>query len=65
MIPLEELNAMASTDFIAALGSVFEHSPWVPERVFGLRPFASGIDLHRAMCAAVLQAGPDLRYPGG
>ena len=61
MIPLEELNAMASTDFIAALGSVFEHSPWVPERVFGLRPFASGIDLHRAMCAAVLQAGPDLQ----
>lgn len=61
MIPLEELNAMPPTDFVATLGSIFEHSPWVPERVSGLRPFASGVDLHRAMCAAVLQAGPELQ----
>jgi N-carbamoyl-L-amino-acid hydrolase len=61
MIPLEELNAMPQADFVAALASVFEHSPWVPERVYGLRPFASGIHLHRAMCAAVLQAGRDLQ----
>jgi allantoate deiminase/N-carbamoyl-L-amino-acid hydrolase len=58
MIALHELNGLPPVDFVAALGSVFEHSPWVPERVAGLRPFASGMDLHRAMCAAVMQADP-------
>jgi allantoate deiminase/N-carbamoyl-L-amino-acid hydrolase len=56
MIALERLNAISAQDFIAALASIFEHSPWVPERVAALRPFASGIALHKAMSAAVLQA---------
>jgi beta-ureidopropionase / N-carbamoyl-L-amino-acid hydrolase len=61
MISLDELNRLPPADFIVALGSLFEHSPWVPERVAVLRPFASGIDLHRAMCAAVMQAGADMQ----
>jgi len=61
MIALDELNAMPPTDFVAALGSVFEHSPWVPERISSLRPFASGLDLHRAMCDAVSRAGAELQ----
>jgi allantoate deiminase/N-carbamoyl-L-amino-acid hydrolase len=61
MIPLEKLNTLPPTEFVAVLGTVFEHSPWVAQRVYGLRPFASGVDLHRAMCAAVLQAGPELQ----
>ena len=56
MIALEELNALSPRDFVAALGSVFEHSPWVPERVAGSRPYRSGIALHEAMCDAVMQA---------
>ena len=56
MIALAQLNAMPAADFTAALGSIFEHSPWVAERVALLRPFASRLDLHAAMCAAVERA---------
>jgi N-carbamoyl-L-amino-acid hydrolase len=56
MIALERLNSISAPDFVAALGSIFEHSPWVPERVAALRPFASVIALHKAMSAAVLEA---------
>ncbi len=61
MINLGELNALPQLDFVAALGSVFEHSPWVPERVAGSRPFSSGIALHEAMCGAVVQADESLQ----
>jgi beta-ureidopropionase / N-carbamoyl-L-amino-acid hydrolase len=56
VITLERLNSASTRDFVAALDSIFEHSPWVPERVAALRPFASGIALHKAMCAEVLKA---------
>ena len=56
MIALERLNSIPAQDFVAALASIFEHSPWVPERVAALRPFASVIALHQAMSATVLQA---------
>ena len=44
--------------FVAALGRVFEHSPWVAERSFGDRPFASTGALHAAMVAAMERALP-------
>ncbi len=53
MIALEQLNALAPRDFVAALAAIFEHSPWVAERVEGLRPFASRLQLLDAMRAAV------------
>jgi beta-ureidopropionase / N-carbamoyl-L-amino-acid hydrolase len=53
MIALDQLNAMPATEFVTALGGIFEHSPWVAERVAGTRPFASLAALHEAMCAAV------------
>jgi allantoate deiminase/N-carbamoyl-L-amino-acid hydrolase len=56
MIELTSLNRLSAPDFVAALGEIFEHSPWVAQRVAELRPFDSGIALHRAMCAAVMQA---------
>jgi beta-ureidopropionase / N-carbamoyl-L-amino-acid hydrolase len=56
MIALERLNSIPAQDFVAALASIFEHSPWVPERVAALRPFSSVIALHQAMSATVLQA---------
>lgn len=59
MISLAQLNRLPAPDFIAALGAIFEHSPWVPERVASLRPFASAIAMHRAMCDAVLGAVVD------
>jgi 2-oxo-4-hydroxy-4-carboxy-5-ureidoimidazoline decarboxylase len=54
---LDELNATSVIDFVAALGGVFEHSPWVAEAAARLRPFASIDDLHGAMVDAVNAAG--------
>jgi len=53
---LSELNAIDRAGFVAALGGVYEHSPWVAERAFGDRPFASVGALHTAMLAAVERA---------
>jgi len=61
MMTLERLNSISGQDFVAALASIFEHSPWVPERVAALRPFAGVIALHEAMSAAVLQAEETLQ----
>ncbi len=68
---LADLNRMERGEFVTALGAVFERSPWVAERSFGDRPFASVGALHAAMVAAMeralaseqlalLQAHPDL-----
>jgi OHCU decarboxylase len=56
---LGRLNAMPQAEFRAALGEVFEHSPWVAERAWSRRPFASVDALHAAMVAAVRAAGPE------
>jgi beta-ureidopropionase / N-carbamoyl-L-amino-acid hydrolase len=61
MIDLQTLNHASAPDFVAALASIFEHSPWVAERVTDHRPFASSIALHRALCEAVLQAPEALK----
>jgi N-carbamoyl-L-amino-acid hydrolase len=53
VISLQELNSLPATQFVATLAGIFEHSPWVPERVAHARPFESGLALHAAMCAAV------------
>ena len=55
---LAEINAMDQASFVAALGGIYEHSPWVAERAFGDRPFANVGALHAAMDAAVARA-PD------
>ncbi|MBZ9654272.1 2-oxo-4-hydroxy-4-carboxy-5-ureidoimidazoline decarboxylase [Phyllobacterium lublinensis] len=54
---LDQLNSLGTDDFVAALGGVFEHSPWVAEAVAGTRPFSSVGELHQAMVAAVEKAG--------
>jgi len=55
---LARLNALDEASFVQTLGTVFEHSPWVAERVWPQRPFADVATLHAAMCAALAQAGP-------
>jgi len=50
------LNAMDRSAFWAALGSIFEGSPWVAERAWEARPFTCRESVHTAMCAAVRQA---------
>jgi allantoate deiminase/N-carbamoyl-L-amino-acid hydrolase len=61
MIALATLNRAAVADFTTALGAIFEHSPWVAERVAPLRPFASGLALHAAMSDAVFNAPEELQ----
>ncbi len=56
---LDDLNRASREDFVAALGGIFEHSPWVAERAFAARPFADVGALHAAMCAAMRGAGHD------
>jgi 2-oxo-4-hydroxy-4-carboxy-5-ureidoimidazoline decarboxylase len=56
---IDELNALDLAAFTARLGGIFEHSPWVAEDVWPLRPFAGVDDLHAAMCKSVVDAGDD------
>lgn len=55
-LTLADLNRMSAADFISALGGIFEHSPWVPERSLAKKPFASLDSLHGAMVAAMWAA---------
>jgi len=55
-VTLDELNRMDNRAFVAALGDVFEHTPWAAEAVQGARPFASLNALYDSMTAAVRNA---------
>jgi len=50
------IDAMSPNDFIALIGGVFEHSPWVAESVVDQRPFGTIAALHAAMVACVERA---------
>ena len=54
-----ELNAKDRSGFVAAVGGAFEDSPWVAERVWEKRPFATLDALHDAMTAVVASASPE------
>lgn len=48
-LTLARLNSMNQTGFTTALGFAFELSPWVVERAWDERPFASVEAMHDAM----------------
>lgn len=50
---LDEINRLDRAGFVATLGGVFEHSPWVAESAFAAQPFTSIAALHGAMVAAM------------
>jgi 2-oxo-4-hydroxy-4-carboxy-5-ureidoimidazoline decarboxylase len=54
---LDKLNSADRASFVGALGGIFEHAPWVAERAFDHRPFATVSDLHDSMAAKVARAG--------
>lgn len=58
---LDALNRMDREAFVRALGGIFEHSPWVAERAWAARPFASVPDLHAAMLDVVRKASAEER----
>jgi 2-oxo-4-hydroxy-4-carboxy-5-ureidoimidazoline decarboxylase len=55
-LSLDQINALDRDAFVAALGSSFEHSPWVAEGAWAARPFASVEQLHAAMMDVVRRA---------
>ncbi|MBL8511580.1 MAG: 2-oxo-4-hydroxy-4-carboxy-5-ureidoimidazoline decarboxylase [Betaproteobacteria bacterium] len=55
-LDLAALNHLDRAHFVALLGAIFEHSPWVAERAWAARPFHSLTELHTAMAAAVRAA---------
>jgi 2-oxo-4-hydroxy-4-carboxy-5-ureidoimidazoline decarboxylase len=65
------VNSMDRAAFVQKFGGIFEKSPWVAEKVWDKRPFASVDDMHAAMVNVVkyapvpsqlslLQSHPDL-----
>lgn len=58
-VGIEELNGKDGRGFVEAVGWVFEHSPWVAERAWKAKPFASLDALYEAMVAVVASAAED------
>jgi 2-oxo-4-hydroxy-4-carboxy-5-ureidoimidazoline decarboxylase len=58
---LAALNSCDRDMFVAALGNLFEHSPWVAAETFGKRPFRDADSLHAALCETVRSAQPELQ----
>lgn len=50
---LSHLNQMTQSEFIEALGTIFESSPWVAERAWLKRSFSDINSLHQAMVNVV------------
>lgn len=57
MARLAELNALDLQGFVAALGAIFEHSPWIAERAHARHPFADRAALLDAMTDVIARAG--------
>ncbi len=56
-LTISELNTCERAAFTAALGPLFEHSPWVAEQTWPLRPFCDAAHLHANLCQT-MQSGP-------
>ena len=56
---LTRLNEHDTAGFVEALGWIFEGSPWVAERAWKLRPFATLDALHLAMTSVVSSASKE------
>lgn len=60
-LTLARLSTLDRDAFVDALGAVFEHSPWVVERAWPKRPFASRAALLAAFGAVLSDAGRELQ----
>lgn len=62
MPTLKDINQFTPAEFSSAFGAVYEHSPWIAERAFALKPvagFASHASVHAALVATVQSASED------
>jgi len=48
-----ELGALPKPAFVAAVGGIYENSPWVAERAHAAGPFESLTAMHKAMAQTV------------
>jgi len=53
---IADLNGLDDEAFVDELRGIYEHSPWVAERVVSARPFDTVSDLHTEMAQAVREA---------
>lgn len=58
-LTLDAVAALDDAAFTETFGGVFEHSPWVAERVARARPFDSLTEMHDMMMGAVEAASED------
>lgn len=58
-LTLQTLNTLDAESFVAAVGGMFEDSPWIAAQAWALRPFESLSHLHQAMCAVLYNAGQE------
>jgi 2-oxo-4-hydroxy-4-carboxy-5-ureidoimidazoline decarboxylase len=56
MASVAQLNSLDQTAFTAALGHLFEHSPWVAEETWSRRPFRDAEHLHAELCSTMRTA---------
>lgn len=56
---MDLLNSYDRAAFVAALGHLFEHSPWVADETFDRRPFRDADHLHAALCETLQRATPE------
>jgi len=56
-LTIADLSTLDRDTFVAAVGAVFEHSPWVMERAWGKRPFSSRKALIAALGDVLSEAG--------
>ena len=55
---IESLNGRDEAGFVACVGPLYEHSPWIAALAWRQRPFADRDALHRAMQRIVFDASP-------
>jgi OHCU decarboxylase len=71
LVTIQDANELSREEFVAKLGWIFEHTPWIADKVWTLRPFPSIQLLHQSMVKlveksskqeklALIQAHPDL-----
>jgi 2-oxo-4-hydroxy-4-carboxy-5-ureidoimidazoline decarboxylase len=58
MTSLADINALSKTAFVANLGDIAEHSPWVAEKAWLKQPFATRDDLIAAFEKVMQEAPP-------
>lgn len=56
-----QLNSLDRAAFTAALGHLFEHSPWVADETWARKPFRDAAQLHAELCATMRAASRERR----